>query len=359
MFQAALVAAVMALLAIPLSAHPHHARPRMVQTATQFLASLTPEQRAQTQFPFDDEERFFWHYIPTDDIPKAYNRPRRGLMLSEMSPAQKHLAAALLSAGLSQQGYIKTTTIMSLEDVLRVIEKDTRGRRNPEKYHFSIFGEPTNEGTWGYRIEGHHVSLHFTIVKGRAVGNPTFLGSNPAEVRSGERTGLRVLAAEEDKGRALMLALDPAQRKIALVSDTAPKDILTTTDRQAALKGQPSGLPASRLTKPQRQLLDDLIAEYIDNLPAELADQRRERLKSAAGKLWFAWAGTVEKGGPHYYRVQAPGFLIEYDNTQNQANHIHTVWRDFDGDWGADLLREHYATSPAAHGHSPATPSPR
>ena len=359
MFQTALVAAVMALLAIPLSAHPHHAQPRMVHTAQQFLASLTPEQRAETVFPFADEERFFWHYIPSDDFPNALKRPRRGLTLASMTPAQQHLAAALLSAGLSQQGFIKATTIMSLEDILRVLEKDTRGRRDTQKYHFSLFGEPTPAGTWAYRIEGHHVSLHFTIVKGKAVGNPTFFGSNPAEVRTGPRAGLRVLAAEEDKARALLAALSPEQRKIAIVSDTAPRDILTTTDRQAALKGQPSGLPASRLTKPQRQLLDALIAEYIDNLPAELADQRRERLKAAKGQLWFAWAGTVEKGGPHYYRVQAPGFLIEYDNTQNQANHIHTVWRDFDGDWGADLLKEHYATSPAAHGHSPAKPSPR
>jgi hypothetical protein len=359
MFQAALVAAVMVFLTIPLSAHPHHAQPRMVHTAQQFLASLTPEQRAETVFPFEDEERFFWHYIPSDDFPNALKRPRRGLTLARMTPAQQHLAAALLSAGLSQQGFIKATTIMSLEDILRVLEKDTRGRRDPQKYHFSLFGDPTPAGTWAYRIEGHHVSHHFTIVKGKAAGNPTFFGSNPAEVRTGPRAGLRVLAAEEDKARALLAALSPELRKIAIVSDTAPRDILTTTDRQAALKGQPSGLPAARLTKPQRQLLDDLIAEYIDNLPAELAEQRRERLKAAKGQIWFAWAGTVEKGGPHYYRVQAPGFLIEYDNTQNQANHIHTVWRDFDGDWGADLLKQHYATSPAAHGHSTATPSPR
>jgi hypothetical protein len=342
-----------ALLAFaPAFAHPHHARPRMVQAARQFIASLTPEQREKTVFAFEDEERFFWHYIPTDDIPGAYKRPRRGLMLSEMTPAQKHLAAALLSAGLSQQGYIKTTTIMSLEDVLRVIEKDVKGRRDPEKYHFSIFGEPTDEGTWGYRIEGHHVSLHFTVVNGQAVGNPTFLGSNPAEVRTGPRAGLRVLGAEEDLARALLAALTPAQLKTAVVSEKAPADILTTTSRQAALKGQPSGLKAAAMTPAQRRLLDALIAEYIDNLPAELAEQRRARLKAAGRELWFAWAGSLEKGGPHYYRVQAPGFLIEYDNTQNGANHIHSVWRDFNGDWGADLLKEHYQTSPASHGHS-------
>ena len=179
----------------------HPAAPRMAATARNFLSSLTPEQRAETVFPFDEEERFFWHYIPGDDIPKAFGQPRRGLKLADMTPHQQHLAAALLSAGLSQQGFIKATTIMSLEDVLKIMEKDATGRRDPSKYHFSVFGEPTDGGTWGYRVEGHHVSLHFTVVKGKAVGNPTFLGSNPAEVREGPRTGLRVLGAEEDKAR--------------------------------------------------------------------------------------------------------------------------------------------------------------
>jgi hypothetical protein len=335
-------------------AHDGHddAARRMAATAKNFLASLTPEQASSVRFPFEDEERFFWHYIPTDDVAKSQGRPRRGLTLAEMTPAQKHLAAALLSAGLSQQGYIKATTIMSLEDILRLMENDTKGRRNPDKYHFSIFGEPAETGTWAYRIEGHHVSLHFTVVKGRATGNPTFFGSNPAEVRQGPRAGLRVLGAEEDKGRALLMALTPEQRKVAIVAGKAYPDILTERSRQAALAGQPSGLAAAKMTVAQRHLLMDLIAEYIDNVPAEMAEQRRARLKAAGLNLHFAWAGVAEKGGPHYYRVQAPGFLIEYDNTQNHANHIHSVWRDFDGDFGLDLLKEHYATAPADHGHT-------
>ncbi len=339
------------LLGIGAIAHAHHVAPRMTETAKRFIASLTQEQRSKALLPFDLEERSFFHYIPTDDIPGRYKRPRRGLMLKEMTSAQKHLAAALLSAGLSQSGYVKATTIMSLEDVLRVIEGDTKERRDPEKYHFSIFGEPSDKGAWGYRIEGHHVSLHYTVVNGKAVGNPTFFGSNPAEVRTGPRAGLRVLGNEEDLGRALMNALTPEQRKVALVDEKAYADILTTTDRKAAIKGSPGGLPAAKMTQSQRNLLTVLIEEYIDNLPAELAEQRREKLKKSGQQIWFAWAGTVEKGGPHYYRVQTPLFLIEYDNTQNNANHIHTVWRDFDGDWGLDLLEEHYKTSPASHGH--------
>lgn len=343
------------LVASMLWAHDEHdhALPRMVATAKNFLASLTPEQKASVVFPFEDDERFFWHYIPSADIPQRYNRPRKGLTLSEMTSHQKALASALLSAGLSQQGFIKTTTIMSLEDILRIMEKDTAGRRNPERYHFSIFGEPSAEGTWAYRIEGHHVSLHFTVVKGKATGNPTFLGSNPGEVREGPRAGLRVLGAEEDKGRALMTALTPEQRKVALVAEKAYADILTERSRKAALAGQPSGLLESKMTPAQRKLLATLIDEYIENLPGELAEQRRQRVKEAGQNVYFAWAGVIEKGGPHYYRIQSPTFLIEYDNTQNNANHIHSVWRDFEDDFGVDLLKEHYTSAPKEHGHDP------
>lgn len=347
---------VLAALSLCAFAHPHHAAAeRMAETAKRFLASLTDEQKAKTVVAFDNEsERTFWHYIPSDDIPKRYGKPRGGLTLREMSPEQKHLASALLSAGLSQQGYIKATTIMSLEDILRILEGDKVNRRDPDKYHFTIFGEPAVKGVWAYRVEGHHVSLHYTVVNGKAVGNPTFFGSNPAEVRQGPRKGLRVLAAEEDRARALLESLTVEQKKAAIVSATAYPDILTEQTRKAALQGQPSGLPESKMTASQKQLLAELIAEYVDNVPAELAEQRRERVKQSQGKMWFAWAGVEERGGPHYYRVQTPHFLIEYDNTQNGANHIHSVWRDFESDFGMDLLKAHYATSPKNHGHSAA-----
>lgn len=333
------------------SGHPNHSGPTMAETARRFLHALSPEQLAKAKFAFEDNERNFFHYIPSDDFPKTLKRPRAGLALIEMSPHQKHLAAALLSAGLSQTGYIKATTIMSLEEVLRVIEGDSGERRNPEKYHFSIFGEPSMKGVWGYRIEGHHVSLHFTVIDGVATGNPTFFGSNPAEVRTGPLKGLRVLANEEDKARALLDSLTADQKKLAIVDPTAYRDILTAASRMAAIDGAPSGLHASKMNTGQRRMLEALIAEYIDNLPAELAEQRRARLRAARGEIWFAWAGVEPRGGPHYYRVQTPTFLIEYDNTQNRANHIHSVWRDFKGDWGEDLLKKHYETSPDTHGH--------
>jgi hypothetical protein len=313
-----------------------HSAAIMSDTAKTFLASLTPEQRALATFQFQDEQRFDWHFIP---------KPRKGLPLRAMTPAQKHLAQALLSAGLSQRGYIKASTIMSLEEVLRVMEKDDGERRNPEGYFFSIFGEPSESGTWGYRVEGHHVSLNFTLVKGKVIGAPTFFGANPAEVREGPRKGLRVLGREEDLGRAVIESLDPSQKKIAIVDKEAYKDILTMASRKAALAGQPSGLAIARMNANQKQLLTDLLDEYCYNLPETLALVRLDQIKKAGDNLYFAWAGSEQPGGPHYYRVQSQLFLIEYDDTQNNANHIHSVWRDFNGDFGLDLLQQHYQTS--------------
>jgi hypothetical protein len=262
-----------------------------------------------------------------------------------MTPTQKHLAYALLNEGLSQRGFTKATTIMSLEDVLRIMEKDNGERRNPEKYYFSIFGDPAAKGVWGFRVEGHHLSLNFTLVNGRVVGSPNFYGSNPAEVREGPRKGLRVLHAEEDLARDLLAALTPEQKSVAIISKEAYKDILTMASRKAVLEGPPKGLQATKMNAKQRALLTTLIEEYTRNLPDDVAQAREALIRKAGNDLYFAWAGVEERGGPHYYRVQAPDFLIEYDNTQNNANHIHSVWREFKGDWGEDLLAHHYKTS--------------
>ena len=316
--------------------HKTHSPSVMADTANHFLSALTSEERAKAAFPFQEEERFRWHYTPI---------PRKGLPLKEMTPPVKHLAQALLNAGLSQSGYIKATTIISLEDILRILENDSGERRNAEGYFFSVFGEPSENGVWSYRVEGHHLSLHFTIVNGKVAGSPSFLGANPAEVRQGPRKGLRALAKEEDLARELLQALDAQQRDWAMVSKTAYKDILTEASRKASLEGQPSGLSAAKMNPKQRELLRAVVEEYTDNVPEQLAQARREQLKKAGTSLYFAWAGGTERGEPHYYRVQAPTFLIEYDNTQNNANHIHSVWRDFDGDFGLDLLKMHYQTS--------------
>ncbi|MDR3698397.1 MAG: DUF3500 domain-containing protein [Candidatus Sulfopaludibacter sp.] len=308
----------------------------MTGAARAYLNSLSPELRARTSFPMDPEERTNWHFVPLD---------RKGVALREMTSAQKHLAEALLSAGLSQQGIIKAHTIMSLDQVLKDMEKGTGPERDPEKYYVSIFGEPSESGTWGYRFEGHHISLNFTIVNGHIASSPSFFGDNPALVKEGPRAGLRALMREEDLGRALVKSLDDSQRSIAIVEKTAPKDIITFDSRKAALNGQPSGLPFSKMNAKQKEAMTALISEYANNFPPQIADFRLDQYRKNQASLFFAWAGGVEPGQPHYYRVQTPAFLIEYDDTQNNANHIHSVWRDFNGDFGMDLLAMHYQAS--------------
>jgi hypothetical protein len=262
-----------------------------------------------------------------------------------MTPYQKHLASALLAAGLSQTGYIKAVTIMSLEDVLRLIEHDSGETRNPEKYYFSVFGTPSDNGTWGYRVEGHHLSQNYTVVNGTVIDGPSFFGANPAEVRQGPRKGLRTLAGEDDLGIELIRALDEANQKIAIVNPTAYGDILTAASRKAALQGQPSGLSASKMNAMQFDALMALMEEYARNVPDELAEGRITQINKAGRNIYFAWSGGINRGDPHYYRVQTPYFLIELDDTQDDANHIHSVWRDFKGDFGADLLQQHYESS--------------
>jgi hypothetical protein len=308
----------------------------MTEAANRFLASLTPEQKGKATFQFDSAERMNWFYVPIE---------RKGLPLREMAPYQKHLASALLSAGLSQSGYMKAVTIMSLEDVLKMMEKDSGERRNPEKYYFSIFGTPSDDGTWGYRVEGHHVSQNFTVVRGKVVDAPAFFGDNPAEVRVGPRAGLRTLAAEEDLGRDLISSLDAEQKKTAIVEAVAPKDILTTNSRKAALQGQANGIVASKLNAKQFDKLMALLGEYVNNVPPQMAAAREDLIKKAGKNIYFAWSGGINKGEPHYYRIQTSSFLIEYDDTQDNANHIHSVWREFTGDWGEDLLKDHYQQS--------------
>jgi hypothetical protein len=322
---------------MPDRVHHHiHVVPVMTETANRFLATLDPEERAKATFEFNDDERMDWHFIPKE---------RKGLTLGEMSPHQRHLASALLAAGLSQNGYIKAVTIMSLEDVLKALENDSGERRNPEKYHFTVFGTPSNTGTWGWRVEGHHLSQNYTIANGRVVDGPSFFGSNPAEVRLGPRKGLRTLAGEDDLAFQVIHALDEAQQKIAIVDPKAYSDILTSASSKAAIKGQPSGLPAAKMNARQFDALRALVEEYAYNMPDDLAARRMEQLDQAGRSIYFAWAGGIKPGDLRYYRVQTPSFLIEFDDTQDNANHIHSVWRDFNGDFGRDPLQAHYETS--------------
>jgi hypothetical protein len=309
----------------------------MSDAAKAYLNSLSPELRAKTQIPFDDAERLNWRFIPVED--------RKGVPLREMNSAQKHLAEALLSAALSNEGIIKAHTIMSLDQVLK--EKEAKQakqqfERDPEKDYVTIFGEPSETGTWGFRFEGHHVATNFTMVNGKIASSPNFFGANPAEVREGPRTGLRALKREEDIARDLMNALTPEQRMTAIANPAAPRDITTSNTRKVMLSGPPTGIKYSALTAAQKEILDALVAEYAMNFPPMIADFRMDQYRKNQAETYFAWMGGTAKGEGHYYLLRTPAFLIEYDNTQDQNNHIHSVWRDFNGDFGQDLLGGHY-----------------
>ena len=312
----------------------------MASAASRFLASLTPDQRTQAAFGFQSDERVKWHFIPTEMF------SRNGLTIRAMTDAQRAHAHDLLSAGLSQRGYLTATTIMDLETVLRTLESGGRFDRDPELYFFSIFGTPSTEDAWGWRVEGHHLSLHFTIVDGRAVASsPSFLGANPAQVRTGPKAGLRVLREREDAARALVMALDSSQRASAVILDVAPDDILTEAEL-AVDPLSPVGVKAAALNPNQRELLMGVIDAYTSMMAEDIAAERIAAIHEAGvDEIGFAWAGAIERGEQHYYRVQGPTFLIEYDNTQGGGNHIHSVWRDFTGDFGRDLLREHLQAS--------------
>lgn len=314
----------------------------MYQAAKEFIATLGPDEKALALFPFNSDERLNWFYVPKE---------RKGLRYKAMNEAQQKAAHALLMVGLSKMGYKKVETIRSLENVLKEMENGSP-TRDPLHYYFTIFGDPTANGTWGWRYEGHHCSLHWTVVKGKIIAScPQFLGSNPGEVRSGPMMGTRVLAAEEDLGRSLVKSLNEEQRKVAVISDKAPGDILTTNTRQAAIQ-EDKGIPYSQLTKQQQGIFLSLLKEYANVQIPEIANQRLEAVRKAGlDNVKFAWMGGLDKGEPHYYRIQGSTFLVEYDNTQNNANHIHTVWRDFKGDFGVDLLALHYHTADHDHGH--------
>lgn len=313
----------------------------MATAAGQFLDSLTPDQRAKAAFAFGSDDRLRWHFIPNETF------PRRGLMLKDMTEPQRRLAHDLLRTGLSASGYRKVTTIIGLEDVLKVVEAGGRFARNKEEYYFSIFGTPGARGAWGWRVEGHHVSVRFTIADGsvtsQVASSPMFLGSNPADVREGPQKGTRVLGEEEDAARALLQALTPEQQKTAIISATAPNDILTMNKNDITPLAA-EGILYSALQPAQQAMLVRLIEVYTSTMEADVAAERMAvARRGGLAQVRFAWAGGVTRGEKHYYRVQGPTFLIEFDNTQNDGNHVHSVWRDFNGDFGRDVLRDHLA----------------
>ncbi|MCB1061645.1 MAG: DUF3500 domain-containing protein [Verrucomicrobiae bacterium] len=329
-------------LSLPGQVRAHDAAESMAKAANAWLSTLDAEQKKTATYAINDPGRTNWHFIPK---PFEGEGMRKGLTMRDMRQDQRALAFALLNSAMSHDGFSKATTIMSLEQVLWELENHSE-KRNPEMYYFSIFGEPGSKA-WGWSLEGHHMSLNFTIADGKVTSaTPSFFGSNPAEVLEGPRKGTKVLAEEEDLGAAFVKSLDEGQTKQALIADKAPKDVLSEALPEVASLGN-DGIPFTALNDDQKKALRGLMDVYVHRLRPEIADQEMAEIEAAGiDKIVFACAGEFEDMKPQYYRIQGPTFLLEYANTQNGANHVHAVWRDFKGDFGRDVLREHFASSP-------------
>jgi Protein of unknown function (DUF3500) len=309
---------------------------KMRASMDRMLAALPEKSRVQAMRPFDDRDRTDWHYTP---------RNRNGISLKELDSKAREQVHGLLRTALSASGYRKVVNIIELEIVLREIEM-LGWMRDPERYHLTVYGKPDPVQRWGWRFEGHHLSLNFTLAGDKlVVDTPSFLGANPATVAAGPRKGLRALGEEHDAGWALLESLSEAQRREAVFEARTYGDIVTANkDKVEPLEAK--GIPAAKLDEKQRAALWKLIEVYAGSFEPGLAQARLARAKKGGIEaIRFGWAGSTTRGKPHYYRVQGPLFLIEYDASQNDGNHIHTVWRDFSGDFGRDLLREHYAAA--------------
>jgi hypothetical protein len=343
----------------------------MQQSAADLIGGLDAQQRKKLMFRLDDEAvRTDWGYFP---------RNFHGLALGAMDAKQQKLAHRLVSHALSLHAYAKVTTIIALDNVLDVIEgRIASAVRDPGRYFLSIYGDPAAP-PWGFQFEGHHVSLNFTFgADGVVSPTPLFIGSNPAEIEHGGAPILRVCGDEEDAGRELLLSLDAAQRATALICDEAPPDFVLMNvprvperqvtgeafalaqirqqfdamapARKEALsfeRARPSGLAGSGMTPAQRERLDALLGVYIERLPEDLARIARAKIAARIEDVHFAWAGSDRRREGHYYRLHGPSIVVEYDNTQDSANHVHAVWRDPEDDFGAELLATHYAATHA------------
>jgi hypothetical protein len=360
---------------------------RMAEAANNFLESLDEEQRPTASWRFPaDEERLRWYYTPTD---------HGGLPLSRMRPGQQQLAFKVLAAGLSRPAYVTACTIIGLENVLDELEgwsmrwERERGR-DPGLYHVRVFGNPRGRQPWSWRFGGHHVSVHHLVIDGEVrASTPLFLGADPALSPLLGGSELRPLGSTEDLGRELLASLDNAEAERAIVSPVAPFDLVSANRTRVAdgdlplklteiwrgrfegvtgalletlqqrleaglqIKDEhleavrfthlPKGIKGQDLSGTQRQMLKRIVAVHVNRLPDELAEvEIAKYTEEALQTLSFAWAGGVEQGVPHYYRVQGPRLLIEYDNAQRAGNHAHSVWRDPDGDFGMDILGEHH-----------------
>ena len=326
----------------------HDIAKEMLDNANLLLKSLDDSQTKAIKFKFDDDLRKNWQFVPME---------RKGLGLKQMKPHQRGFAMVLVQTALSHRGFSTSMQIMAMEQVLRDLENNPV-KRDPAKYHLFLFGTPSADSSWSWRIEGHHLSISVTVVDGKnVIVAPAFLGANPAVVKSGPLAGTSVLGDIEAKGRELVKQLNVEQKETAIFTDKAPRDVINGPVRKRAEALTPAGLAAKDMTDAQQTLLRQLVNQYLDRFRSEIANVDRKKIEKAGfEKVSFAWAGQIQPGKPHYFRVQGPTFIFEYDNTQNRANHAHALWRDFKDDFGEDTLRKHYQSHP--HDTSPTNEPP-
>lgn len=337
-----LVAAAATVAGLALAAwigqgEPKTAAGRMEAAAQRWLQSLNAEQKSRALFAFDAPHRLRWYFTPQQDNQRRYTR--KGLPLEEMTPEQKAVALQLLAAGLSRRGYEQALGILQLEGLLAELEGPKGAMvRNPGWYFVSVFGQPSSSGRWGWRFEGHHLSVNYTLDRGEVVSaTPLLFGANPAEIKEGTKRGVRTLPEIEDHARALIRSLTPQQSQVARQEKHFP-EILEGQPRAGI--GRPVGIAASVLNEQQRQLLAALLQAYVGRMPEDVAAAEERRWRSAGwDRLYFAYSGTAEPGQAYTYRIQGPDFVVEFlnvqaDSARNPANHIHSAWRRLPADFG-------------------------
>ena len=325
----------------------------LAESASQFLSTLNAEELQKTQYAFTDSLRFKWTNLPVGIV------PRPGIAYGSLSDKSRMAFHRVLAAMLSSQGYLKTTSIMQLDDILNAlyqqafdsgkIDQKTLSQMQTMKwghgnYYVSIWGKPKAGEAWGLNLGGHHMALSLTSDGRNTSMSPYFIGTDPSEVKVGKYAGLRVLSKEEDYGFMLINALTDAQKATAVLKQDVPKDIITNPKSSQRITDY-YGIAASQFNPNQQDLLKLLIQEYTHNFEHQKAHQLFDKImKSGIGKVYFAWVGSLENNRPHYYIINGPDFLIEYDNVgfQNDGNHIHAILREKGQDFGQDLLKQHY-----------------
>ena len=313
-------------------------------SALTLINSLDSTEKAKAVFPFDEMSRYDWNYLPPTII------PRKGICLKDLDSLQKNYVYTLLKSFLSEKGFARTQDIMNNEYYLKELEPNMI-HRVPENHFIAFYGTPAKDSIWGWKFSGHHIALNYTIVDGKLAFTPVFFGVYPAEIKEGKNKGRRIIKDEEDIGFDLINMLTAEQKLIAIFQSKSFNDIVTSSSIQVGPL-EPVGILAKDLTFQQKSVLNKLIASHLSSMPTEIAEMRMRRIVSEDfNQIRFGWAGGLAKGLPHYYRIQGKTFLIELDNTTHNANHIHIVWRDFNGDFGVDLLKEHYKNSKHHHKH--------